>query len=108
MSRGILATCTVRARPGVTAAALRAAYEEAYADEPFLGLLPGAVARDVHDARREHRPRPGRPGRGRRRLVVVAAVDNLAKGTAGGAVQSANLALGLPEELGLTTIGVSP
>lgn len=40
MSRGILATCTVRARPGVTAAALRAAYEEAYADEPFLGLLP--------------------------------------------------------------------
>ena len=42
------------------------------------------------------------------RIVVVAAVDNLAKGTAGGAVQSANIALGLPEELGLTTIGVSP
>jgi N-acetyl-gamma-glutamyl-phosphate reductase len=42
------------------------------------------------------------------RIIVVAAMDNLTKGTAGGAVQSANLALGLPEELGLTTIGVAP
>ena len=42
------------------------------------------------------------------RLVVVAALDNLAKGTAGGAIQSMNLALGLPETLGLTTMGVAP
>ena len=42
------------------------------------------------------------------RVVAVAAIDNLTKGTAGGAVQSANLALGLPEDLGLTTIGVAP
>ena len=109
MSRGILATCTAKARPGVTAATLRAAYEDAYAGEAFVGLLPegrwpatsmtlGAntvllqTALDVAAGR----------------IVVVAAVDNLAKGTAGGAVQSANIALGLPEELGLTTIGVSP
>ncbi|MEU6041843.1 N-acetyl-gamma-glutamyl-phosphate reductase [Actinomadura sp. NPDC047616] len=109
MSRGILATCTARARPGVTAETLRAAYERAYADEPFVGLLPegtwpatsmtlGANTALVQTALDE------RAGR----LVVVAAIDNLAKGTAGGAVQSANLALGLPEELGLTTIGVSP
>ncbi|WP_345017285.1 N-acetyl-gamma-glutamyl-phosphate reductase [Actinomadura keratinilytica] len=109
MSRGILATCTARAKPGVTAEALRAAYENAYAGEPFVGLLPegtwpatsmtlGANTALVQTALDE------RAGR----LVVVAAIDNLAKGTAGGAVQSANLALGLPEELGLTTIGVSP
>ncbi|MEU8124081.1 N-acetyl-gamma-glutamyl-phosphate reductase [Spirillospora sp. NPDC049024] len=109
MSRGILATCTAKARPGVTAAALRAAYEEAYAGEPFLGLLPegqwpatsmtlGANTVLVQVALDEAAGR----------VVVVAAVDNLTKGTAGGAVQSANLALGLPEELGLTTIGVSP
>ncbi|GAA4311222.1 N-acetyl-gamma-glutamyl-phosphate reductase [Actinomadura luteofluorescens] len=109
MSRGILATCTAKARPGVTAASLRAAYEEAYAGEPFLGLLPegqwpatsmtlGANTVLVQTALDEAAGR----------LVVVAAVDNLTKGTAGGAVQSANLALGLPEELGLTTIGVSP
>ena len=42
------------------------------------------------------------------RLVVVAAVDNLAKGTAGAAVQCVNLALGLPETTGLSTVGVAP
>lgn len=109
MSRGILATCTARARPGVTAATLRAAYDEAYTGEPFTGLLPegqwpatsmtlGANTALVQVALDEAAGR----------LVVIAAIDNLTKGTAGGAVQSANIALGLPEELGLTTIGVSP
>ena len=42
------------------------------------------------------------------RVVVVGAIDNLAKGTAGGAIQSMNLALGLDETLGLTTVGVAP
>jgi N-acetyl-gamma-glutamyl-phosphate reductase len=109
MSRGILATCTAKARPGVTADALRAAYQDAYAAEPFVGLLPegqwpatsmtlGANSALIQVALDE------RAGR----VVVVAAIDNLTKGTAGGAIQSANLALGLPEELGLTTIGVSP
>ncbi|HAM43478.1 MAG TPA: N-acetyl-gamma-glutamyl-phosphate reductase, partial [Propionibacteriaceae bacterium] len=40
--------------------------------------------------------------------VAVCAIDNLTKGTAGGAVQSMNLALGLPETLGLPLIGVAP
>jgi N-acetyl-gamma-glutamyl-phosphate reductase len=109
MSRGILATCTAKAGPGVTAAALRGAYEEAYADEPFAELMPAgqwpatsmtlgsnaALVQVVLDERAG-------------RIVAVAAVDNLTKGTAGGAVQSANLALGLPEDLGLTTLGVAP
>ncbi|MGI8334692.1 N-acetyl-gamma-glutamyl-phosphate reductase [Actinomadura scrupuli] len=109
MSRGILATCTARARHGVTAASLRRAYEDAFAGEPFVELLPegqwpatamtyGANTAVVQVALDE------RAGR----IVAVAALDNLTKGTAGGAVQSANLALGLPEELGLTTLGVSP
>ncbi|XVQ07941.1 N-acetyl-gamma-glutamyl-phosphate reductase [Spirillospora sp. CA-255316] len=109
MSRGILATCTARTRPGVTLETLRDAYGLAYDGEPFAGLLPegrwpatsmtlGANTALVQVA---HDERAGR-------AVVVAAIDNLTKGTAGGAVQSANLALGLPEELGLTTIGVSP
>jgi N-acetyl-gamma-glutamyl-phosphate reductase len=42
------------------------------------------------------------------RLVAVGAIDNLTKGTAGGAIQSMNLALGLDETLGLTTVGVAP
>jgi N-acetyl-gamma-glutamyl-phosphate reductase len=45
---------------------------------------------------------------GAARLVAVGAVDNLAKGTGGAAVQCMNLALGLPEATGLTTIGLAP
>jgi N-acetyl-gamma-glutamyl-phosphate reductase len=41
-------------------------------------------------------------------VVTVTALDNLVKGTAGGAVQCLNLALGLPESLGLTTNGIAP
>lgn len=109
MSRGILVTCTAKARPGVTARQVRAGYEAAYADQPFVRLLPegqwpatamtlGANTALVQVAVDEAAGR----------IVAVAAIDNLTKGTAGGAVQSANLALGLPEELGLPTIGVSP
>ena len=43
-----------------------------------------------------------------RRLVAVAALDNLTKGTAGGAVQCMNLALGIPEGTGLPVAGVAP
>jgi N-acetyl-gamma-glutamyl-phosphate reductase len=42
------------------------------------------------------------------RLVAVAAIDNLTKGTAGGAVQCMNLALELPETTGLPVAGVAP
>ncbi len=42
------------------------------------------------------------------RIVAVAALDNLTKGTAGGAVQCMNLALGLPETTGLSTVGMAP
>ncbi|WP_019634507.1 N-acetyl-gamma-glutamyl-phosphate reductase [Actinomadura atramentaria] len=109
MSRGILATCVVPAKAGTTAAALRAAYADAFDGEPFLHLLPegqwpatamtvGANTALVQVALDEAAGR----------VVVVCAIDNLTKGTGGGAVQSANLALGLPETAGLTTIGVSP
>ncbi|WP_219502229.1 N-acetyl-gamma-glutamyl-phosphate reductase [Nonomuraea ceibae] len=109
MSRGILATCTAPARPGVTRDSLRAAYETAYKAEPFVHLLPegawpatamtyGANTAALQVALDE------RAGR----MIAVIAIDNLTKGTAGGAIQSANLALGLPEELGLPTTGVAP
>lgn len=109
MARGILATTTARIKDGVDIAAVRAAYRAAYDAEPFIHLLPegqwpttaatlGANTAQLQiaiDARA-------------RRLVVVSAIDNLVKGTAGGAIQSMNLALGLPETTGLSTIGVSP
>ncbi|MCZ4512466.1 N-acetyl-gamma-glutamyl-phosphate reductase [Streptomyces sp. ActVer] len=109
MPRGILATCTAKAREGVTAESVRAAYEKAYADEPFVHLLPegqwpatasvygsNAVQVQVAFDAAAHR------------IIAISAIDNLTKGTAGGAVQSMNIALGLDEATGLSTIGVAP
>ncbi|HET6635834.1 MAG TPA: N-acetyl-gamma-glutamyl-phosphate reductase [Streptomyces sp.] len=109
MPRGILATCTARARPGVTADAVRAAYAKATADEPFLRLLPEGqwpATGAVHGSNSALLQIALDEAAGR--IVVVSAIDNLTKGTAGGAVQSMNIALGLPEDLGLSTIGVAP
>jgi len=109
MSRGILATCTAPLAGGTTIEQVRAVYADAYAGEPFLHLLPdgqwpqtqwvlGSNAVHVQVAVDETVGR----------LIAVAALDNLTKGTAGGAVQCMNLALGLPETTGLTTVGVAP
>ncbi|ATE56505.1 MULTISPECIES: N-acetyl-gamma-glutamyl-phosphate reductase [Actinosynnema] len=109
LPRGILATCTATLADGVDAAQVRAAYQAACADEPFVHLLPeghwpttGAVL-GSNAVQLQVTTDPDL-----NRLVVVAAIDNLAKGTAGAAVQCANLALGLPETTGLSTIGVAP
>ena len=109
MARGILSTVSAPLRPGAGIDALRETYQKAYGDEPFVRVLPegqwpgtsstlGAntvllqLAVDVEAGR----------------LVVVSAIDNLTKGTAGAAVQCMNLALGLAETTGLPTVGVAP
>jgi N-acetyl-gamma-glutamyl-phosphate reductase len=109
MSRGILATCSARLRPGADAESTRAAYAKAYADEPFVHLLPEGqwpATAAVLGANTVQLQLAVDPDAGR--LVVVAAVDNLTKGTAGGALQCANIALGLPETTGLPVVGVAP
>jgi N-acetyl-gamma-glutamyl-phosphate reductase len=109
MSRGILATCSAPLTPGTDAGAARAAYAEAYADEPFVHLLPEGqwpTTAQVLGANTVALQVAVDPDA--QRLVVVAAVDNLTKGTGGAAVQCANLALGLPETTGLPLVGVAP
>jgi len=109
MPRGILATCTATVAAGVTASTLREAYEKAYADEPFVHLLPEGqwpTTGAVLGSNAVHLQIAVDEAAGR--LVVVGAVDNLAKGTGGAAVQCLNLALGLPETTGLSTVGVAP
>ncbi|CAA9430522.1 MAG: N-acetyl-gamma-glutamyl-phosphate reductase [uncultured Quadrisphaera sp.] len=109
MPRGILSTCTARLAPGADARAVRAAWEEACADEPFVHLLPeGAWPRtkDVLGANTVALQVAVDERVGR--VVAVAAVDNLTKGTAGAAVQCLNLALGLPETTGLPLVGTAP
>ena len=109
MSRGILATSTAKLVPGTTAAEARAAWEAAYADEPFVHLLPEGSYPTSGDTTGANICLIGlavdeKAGR----VVVISALDNLVKGTAGAAVQSTNLALGLTETLGLPVNGVAP
>jgi N-acetyl-gamma-glutamyl-phosphate reductase len=109
MPRGILATCTAKVRPGVGAQDVRVAYQKAYVEERFVHLLPEGQwpqTKAVTGANVVHLQVTVDEAAGR--LVAVGAVDNLAKGTAGAAVQCMNLALGLDEATGLTTIGLAP
>ncbi|MGI8694812.1 MAG: N-acetyl-gamma-glutamyl-phosphate reductase [Geodermatophilaceae bacterium] len=109
MTRGILATCSAPLLLGVAPTQIRAAYEEAYTDEPFVHLLPhgrwpATGATLGSNAVHVQVTVDGLAGR----VVAVAALDNLTKGAAGAAIQSANIALGLPETAGLSTVGIAP
>ena len=109
MSRGILATCSARLTADISAAQAYATYVEAYADEPFVHVLPPGQwpqTKSVLGSNSLHIQVT--VDRAAKRLVAVGAVDNLAKGTGGAAVQCMNLALGLDEGLGLTTVGIAP
>lgn len=109
MSRGILATSTARLAPGVTAHDVREAWEAAYAHETFVHVLPAGQFPKSADTTGSNTALLGlavdeRTGR----VVIISAIDNLVKGTAGAAIQSANIALGLPETTGLPLNGVAP
>jgi N-acetyl-gamma-glutamyl-phosphate reductase len=106
MPRGILAVCTA---PLNGSGDPREVYREAYRDEPFVHVLPDGMWPDTKDVLGSNCVHlqvtvDGDAGQ----LVVIAAVDNLTKGTAGAAVQCMNLALDLPETTGLPLIGVAP
>jgi N-acetyl-gamma-glutamyl-phosphate reductase len=108
MNRGILATCYARpASKDVTTASLLAALATFYKDEQFVVVRPTSPStkatlgsNSVHITARFDE----RTGY----VMVIAALDNIAKGASGGAVQSMNVALGLQENLGLSNVGVYP
>jgi len=109
MSRGILATSTARVKPGVTAEQVQATWEAAYAGESFVQVLPAGVLPRTADVLGSNTVLIGVAlDEAAGRVVTVLALDNLYKGTAGAAVQSVNIALGLDETAGLAVNGVAP
>lgn len=108
MNRGILAT--VYAPTGDNgAAAVRELFEEAYASEPFVHLLPAGsfpATKAVQGTNNCHIGVESHPATGM--TVVMAAIDNLVKGASGQAVQNANLMCGLDETAGLAGPGLFP
>lgn len=109
MARGILATSTAPIANGATDAQIREAWESAYAGETFVQLLPEGRFPRTADVLGANTALLGLAvDRAANRVTVVAAVDNLVKGTAGAAIQSMNIALGLAEGTALTVNGVAP
>lgn len=102
MSRGELVTCHVRLKPGRTAADARAAVRAATKDEPFVHLAPEGLSPATRHVRGSNHClinvfADRIPGR----AIVIAAIDNLVKGSAGQALQNMNVMLGFEETLGL-------
>ncbi|QUS35726.1 N-acetyl-gamma-glutamyl-phosphate reductase [Falsirhodobacter algicola] len=105
MNRGILADVYVRGE----AAAIHAALQNCYADEPFIHVLPFGALPSSHDVRGSNHVHIGVIGdRIPGRALVVATLDNLCKGSSGQAMQNANLMLGIEESAGLTAAPVFP
>ncbi len=112
MSRGILATATAPLNEGhteLTDTQINDIWCDFYRGEPFVQVLPTgqwpttAMVQGSNSALVQVAI-----DRAAGRVVTITAIDNLVKGTAGGAIQSLNLALGLPEHTGLPTNGVAP
>ncbi len=102
--RGIVSTIHVDLASGFTEADARRLLEDAYANEPFVRVLPSGQWPSVASVARTNFcdiALAGDDFRGQQHLVIVSAIDNLLKGAAGQAVQAANIRLGLPETAGL-------
>ena len=102
MFRGILAVNTAKLVPGTTVADVQKAFADAYVSEQYVDVLPLGQFPDTKDVELINRAAIGfaideETGR----VIVISAIDNLVKGTAGAAIQSMNIALGLAENLGI-------
>ncbi|GMU60487.1 MAG: N-acetyl-gamma-glutamyl-phosphate reductase [Myxococcaceae bacterium] len=100
VKRGILSTATAKVKRGVTTTQVQQALADAYGKEPFIGLKSEPDAVRLADVVLTPRCLLGAATDGSH-VVAIAAIDNLLKGAASQAVQNMNLALGLPEPLGL-------
>jgi len=105
MNRGILATVYLRGEPATIHATLAAAY----AQEPFLRVLPFGTLPSTRDIAGSNFCHIGVIGdRIPGRAVVIAVLDNLTKGSSGQAIQNANLMLGIDETAGLMLAPLFP
>jgi N-acetyl-gamma-glutamyl-phosphate reductase len=107
LSRGLLATCYAKPAGKVSTESLLATLAGRYRGEPFVVVRPASPSTKATmgsnvahiTARYDERTNT---------VIAICAIDNLAKGASGGAVQAANVALGLPEDAGLSTVGMYP
>jgi N-acetyl-gamma-glutamyl-phosphate reductase len=102
LHRGMVTTITAPLARAASEADLRAVLERAYANEPFVEILPEGGLPESRDVAGSNRIRMAVKLDARtNRLLLFSAIDNLGKGAASQAIQSANIVLGLPETTGL-------
>jgi N-acetyl-gamma-glutamyl-phosphate reductase len=100
--RGMLSTTTARFNAPRTDAEVLALLQQAYGQEPFVEILPSPALPEVRHVAHSNRIQiAGRVDARTNRLILFSALDNLGKGNASQAIQAANLACGLDEQLGL-------
>jgi N-acetyl-gamma-glutamyl-phosphate reductase, common form len=107
MTRGIHSTSHVRPTHPISQAELDELYATAYADEPFVTVVPTAPATKHVTGSNEvriHVRLDERSGR----IIAIGVEDNLVKGAAGQAIQAFNLVHGLPETAGLEQLPLAP
>lgn len=108
IERGILAVNTAVLKPGVDLEKIRTAFESAYAGEQFIKISAAGEFPSTADTIGENFALVGLAVDSHaNRLISVCAIDNLVKGTGGAAIQSMNIALGLPEQTGLEQISLA-
>ena len=108
MERGILAVNTAKVKPGVTLELAHKVWADAYGDEQFIKVYPKGEFPSTAETIGENNALIGLAiDEHADRLIAVCAIDNLVKGTGGAAIQSMNIALGLPESTGLTAISLA-
>lgn len=107
LERGILSVNAAKLTRAVSADEAVSIWREAYAGDAFIRVLDAGQQPSTVDTIGENKAIIGLAiDEHANRLVAVCAIDNLVKGTAGAAIQSMNIALGLPEDAGLTQIGL--
>lgn len=109
MIRGIHATLYAQSSGNTSLDELQALYEQRYADELFVDILPQGSHPDTRNVRGSnmcqiaiHQPQ------GSQTIVVLSVIDNLVKGAAGQAIQNMNLMFGFPENAGLKVLALYP
>lgn len=107
LSRGLLSTCYAKPAAGVTTASLLATLAGRFRNEPFVVVRPASPStKAVMGSNMAHLT--ARYDERTDTVIAICAIDNLAKGASGGAVQAANVALGLTETNGLSLVGMYP
>lgn len=109
VKRGILSTIYAKLKKNISLAELHALYSAFYANEKFIRICPEGIYPNISSVNGSNYCDIGLVVDPRtKRVIIMAAIDNLVKGAAGQAVQNMNILYGLREDAGLTIAPLYP